>query len=285
MPDQKELTVGEMRLMFNGLIHEIRTGLNSAIGFAHIIANDERLPGSTVEDATLIKQSAQNTVATCNDYVDIFRLLAGELDPTDEVAQKVDLLSMIEELIIRPFQESLDRLNEQQLRQATRFHSGEMDPEELKAIQYVMHLVDQPVDDYFAPVKLSDLIAYERPDALPRLYVRPGALRMALMQLRLLLGALGGERRRLQICPLPGVVELNCQLHIPRRNRTDVVKTIDFWHEMQRGLSFSRHFDNRRLTLLALWCRAVPAGLALVYRPDAAKSCDQLEIELTLPTE
>lgn len=285
MPDQKELTVGEMRAMFNGLIHEVRTGLNSAIGFAHIIANDGRLPGSTIEDATIIKQSAQNTVATCNDYVELFRLLSGEMAPEAEPRQPVDLAALVEECLLHPVQEIVARQNERQARQAARFRDGAMDPEELKAIHYVMSLMNQTVEDYFAPVELSQLLAIEQPASLPPLNLRPEALRQTLTSVQRLMVALGGEKRLLQLCPAPGSLQLRCQLNVPRRNRGVADSVLAFWRGLGEATPFSRYFENRRVALLALWRQSVPAELRLSHRPDASPSCDQLTIDLVFPTE
>ena len=285
MPDQKELTVGEMRAMFNGLIHEVRTGLNSAIGFAHIIANDERLPGSTIEDATIIKQSAQNTVAICNDYVEIFRLLSGEMMPEAGPRQPVDLPALVEECLRYPVQEIVARQNERQARQADRFRDGAMDAEELKAIRYVMSLMNQTVEDYFAPIELTQLVIVEQPAALPPLSLRPEALRQTLTSLHRLMVALGGEKRLIQLCSEPGSVQLRCQLNVPRRNRGVVETALAFWLGLDEATPFSHYFENRRVALLALWRQSVPAELRLSHRPDATPSCDHLTIDLVFPTE
>ena len=242
MIDRNDMSVEDLHALFGIFTHEIRTGLNAAIGFAHLIAQDERLPGTTKEDATVIKQSAQNTILVCNDYLEIFGQLIDRKNYQDEPVEQINLQAVVERCLIEPVALQIKKQNVEQARQQARFSDGDMDEDELKAIKYVMELMGSSLEAYFRQTQLADVVSTIMPADAVLLALPPTPLRQTLHNLHLLAEGLGGTQRKIMVEPAHDVVELIMEIAVPLRNRHVCEAYIDFFTELEMGLPFERHF-------------------------------------------
>lgn len=286
MIDRDDISVEDMHALMAIFTHEIRTGLNAAIGFAHLIAQDDRLPGSTIEDATVIKQSAQNTIVVCNDYLEIFIHLLGKKRPSAATVSQLNLQELIDICLVAPVRDQVEKQNVRQRRQQARYRAGQIDEAELAAIRYVMNLMNSSLDAYFAPTLLAERLRLDLPDDALLLTLPAEPVAQILNNLHLLAEGFGAVRRQVEVRPRLDEVLLVLTLTVPRRNRRDCELALAFWTELQQGVPFQRHFENRRLAVLDLWRRQIPADLHLAHRPDSnADEPDRFTIALTLPIE
>ncbi len=98
--------------------HELRTPLNAILGFAQLMARDERLPDDAHQHLQTINRSGQHLLALINDVLDISRIEAGRVTVQNAAFDLHDTLLGVEEMIrVRAEQKGLSFVVE---------HSGEL---------------------------------------------------------------------------------------------------------------------------------------------------------------
>jgi PAS domain S-box-containing protein len=78
--------------------HELRTPLNAILGFAQIMATDERIPEDQQRNLTVINHSGQHLLALINDVLEISRIEAGRLRLQPTAFDLTDLMAGIQEV-------------------------------------------------------------------------------------------------------------------------------------------------------------------------------------------
>jgi PAS domain S-box-containing protein len=78
--------------------HELRTPLNAILGFAQIMAADERIPEDEHHNLKIVNSSGQHLLALINDVLEISRIEAGRLQIQATAFDLADLLSGLQEV-------------------------------------------------------------------------------------------------------------------------------------------------------------------------------------------
>ncbi len=81
--DAKKISRAKDEFLAN-ISHEVRTPLNSIIGFADLLLESE-LPENSLESLTIIRQSGKNLMTILNDVLDLTSIEAGNLELSDSV--------------------------------------------------------------------------------------------------------------------------------------------------------------------------------------------------------
>ncbi|QPK64785.1 response regulator [Methylomonas sp. LL1] len=79
--------------------HELRTPLNAILGFAQIMARDQRIPEDERRNIATINRSGNHLLALINDVLEISRIEAGRTTVTNEAFDLPLALNAVEEMI------------------------------------------------------------------------------------------------------------------------------------------------------------------------------------------